>query len=80
MCGMKASLGGWRNEEEEERERCQRRENVGLVGKPAASLCNLKTRDGREGDRFVVWWRRYEGKFPIPIPIPLPLFYSFPVT
>ena len=40
MCGMKASLlGGWRNEEEEEGEMPEeRRENVGLVGKPAAPL------------------------------------------
>ena len=40
MCGMKDSLG-WRNEEERvrwERERCQRRENVGLVGKAASAI------------------------------------------
>ena len=61
MCGMKASLlllgGGWRNEIEEERERegCQkeegRKENVGLVGKPASASGsgNLKTGDRQVG-------------------------------
>ena len=34
----------WRNEEERWREGCKRRKNVGLVGKPACSLCNLKAR------------------------------------
>ena len=56
MCGMKASLlllgGGWRNEIEDEGgmpERGGRKENVGLVGKPASGSGNLKTGDRQVG-------------------------------
>ena len=53
MCGMKASLllgGGWRNEIEGGMpERGGRKENVGLVGKPASGSGNLKTGDRQVG-------------------------------
>ena len=80
MCGMKASLlllgGGWRNEIEEEMpERGGRKENVGLVGKPASE----RLRQSQNG-RQTGWLARIVSEIRGEVAHSYPSHHFYPIT